>query len=721
MGEGQGGSVNMIYACGPEDNSAPTINLTGKNISINSSVHRNWTSINTAYNFTGAVSSARNYNNLPKDGSTLNLGGVNTENISINLDIVGKGTNSEGKTVGLSAIGLFAYTQHNSEQQTNEGGQINAQAKNIFITAHSEYGAAYGVLAQNSTTVSTAENTATVRLKGDNIVIKATAGEGGNSYGLVAYSEGRITVDGNLEVGAQDAIVARGMAKISINEDGKHFTKLNGDINFNYDKETSGTTADATVSINLSGAESYWNGNAVTSYGTGEPPENYTDIRGLTLKMSDGAQWTPSVVDYSHGAVSGEQAVPINNMELKGGIVNVQSKDVKVRVQNLTGTGGTIRLATDLTAEAGQQTGQFTVDKADGSSLDVKLMDAQMNQALTSDEINADQAKSLITAVNGAVKPTTTVQEGMYNEGFSVDTNGNTTSTGPNTVMQSSLELAAAAPLALNRILMNDVRKRLGDIRTSEGTSGAWARYDGGRLSGSNGLENDFHTIQVGIDTQPTADPVRYGVAFSYTMSDTDYARGSAEMDAYSLAGYGVWLGESGQFIDIVARMATAKTDMTVDGTKKGSMDNVALSLSGEFGWRFDLGNSLFVEPQLEATYTYVDADQLVLNDGSGYDYQAVDSLLARAGAAFGLQCPNHMGNVYARISAVHEFLGDASVTGANGAVYELDGKDTWIEYGVGANFNLTKSTYLWADVERTSGGVLDEDYRATFGIRHAW
>lgn len=71
------------------------------------------------------------------------------------------------------------------------------------------------------------------------------------------------------------------------------------------------------------------------------------------------------------------------------------------------------------------------------------------------------------------------------------------------------------------------------------------------------------------------------------------------------------------------------------------------------------------------------------------------------------------------RVSAVHEFMGDAGVTGGNGTVYEIDGKDTWVEYGLGANFILTNSTYLWADVERTSGGYLDEDWRATVGVRY--
>ena len=324
----------------------------------------------------------------------------------------------------------------------------------------------------------------------------------------------------------------------------------------------------------------------------------------------------------------------------------------------MTGTGGTVNLAADLTAEEGSRTGTITIAEADeNSKIDVKLKDAKMERNLTSDDLTAEEAKALMAAgVEAAenVGVTSTVEEGMYNDGFRIDEEGATTSTGPNSVMQSTLELAAAAPLAINRILMNDVRKRLGDIRTSQGTSGVWARYDGGRLSGSAGLENDFHTIQAGVDTVP----VRFGAA---------------------------------------------------------------LSLSGEFGWRFDVSSLFYVEPQVEATYTFVDAERLELSDGSSYKFNDAHSLIGRAGMAFGMKCPNNKGNVYARVSAVHEFLGDLRVTGGNGAILETDGKDTWVQYGLGVNFNLTPATYFWADVERTSGGVLDEDWRATVGVRHAF
>ena len=353
------------------------------------------------------------------------------------------------------------------------------------------------------------------------------------------------------------------------------------------------------------------------------------------------------------------------------------------------------------------------------SALTVNLTNKDMSKVLTADDVTPEQAKPLLGKVDAKDATTTlVVNEGMFESGFDVNQAGNTISHGPNTLMQSTLELASATPLAINRILTMDVRKRMGDIRSSQNKSGAWARYDGGRLSGMNGLENDFNTIQVGVDTQPTADPLRFGVALSYTKGDADYARGSADMDAYSLAGYGLWLGDRGQYVDVVTRLASVKTDMTVDGNKKGSMDNIALSLSGEFGWRFDVIKNVYIEPQLEATYAYVDAEDLTLSDGSTYRFDAADSLIGRAGVAFGLQCPNNKGNVYAKLSAVHEFLGEATVTGGKGATYAIDGKDTWFEYGLGANFNLNESTYFWADLERTSGGTLDMDYRASLGVR---
>lgn len=644
----------------------------------------------------------------------LTVGTENTNSITIDINA----TNSKsGNVIGICLL---------RNPATGPAPYSEFKGKNLIIKVDNQgEGDARGIHVGSNTT--TAKEFATLVINNENTVIHVTGN--GETDGIVAMSQGRVEVNGNLEVTADKALLARGDAVIDINKKGDKTVKLTGDIDFNYDKNTSVTKADAVVKVNLSGADSFWIGNATTSYGSGVPPDGYDTVNGLTLNMSNGAQWTPTVVVPSAGETAGEKSVPVNNMELKGGVINVTGNDVDVTIQNLTGTGGTVNLATDLTAADGQQTGSVTIGKAaEQSTLDVKLLDKNMEKPLTSDELTADQAKDLMTNVGGkdtagndVVKVTTTVEEGMYNEGFTIDDEAKVHSTGPNSVMQSTLELAAVAPLALNRILTNDVHKRMGDIRSMKQTSGAWARYDGGKLSGESGLENDFHTIQVGVDTVPAADAPRFGVAFSYTTSDAEYKRGDADMDVYSLAAYGLWMGENGQFVDVVARLGSAKTDMTVDGGKKGSMDNIMTALSGEFGWRFDLTKSLYLEPQVELAYTHVDADDLVLSDGSNYRFDDADSLIGRAGFALGFQCPETGNSAYVRVSAVHEFMGDAGVTGGNGAVYEIDGKDTWVEYGLGANFNLTDSTYLWADVERTSGGCLDEDWRATVGVRYAF
>ena len=306
-----------------------------------------------------------------------------------------------------------------------------------------------------------------------------------------------------------------------------------------------------------------------------------------------------------------------------------------------------------------------------------------------------------------------------------VGANGTLTdvTTKTNSVMSNVLDISSVTALSLNRILMNDVRKRLGDVRSTEGAHGAWVRYDGGKLTGSNSLKNNFTTVQMGFDTVPSQDAPRFGAALAYTRSDADMRRGDATMDTYSLALYGTKFFENGLFVDVIGRAALSNADYTVDSDKKGSADNTALSLSGEIGWRYDATSTLFVEPQAELTYTYTDADTLKLKNATSeqaYSFDKVDSLLGRVGFAAGYTCPEGRGNVYVHASAVHEFLGDATIrSGLNS--YKVNGEDTWAEYGIGANYNFSKNAYIYAGLERTDGGKLDEEWRAHLGVRYAF
>ena len=647
--------------------------------------------------------------------STLNIGDANKSNIEI------KSTNSV--TTGYDAYSFGVWVS-NVDSYGKPSGAVNLSGNSVDIRAEG-VGDVYGIfVASNNLDPVT---NASLTINANKINVEAVSkDENKASVGIVGMSAGKVTLIGDTTIKADQAILARGDADIEINKDGKHNTQIMGDVVFDYDKPTSGTAVNANIDITLSGANSSWTGNTAVQW-NGLPEEGNTSdkltVTDMKLTVKDGAQWNPTMINSTDStAPHGQKSVALNNLSLDNGIVNITDNTIHVNVDKMSGNG-TVKLATDLKQEEGKQAGTFTVGKAEpNAALTIKLTNTDMSKELTADEVKAEQAKKLLgNVIAKDVDKQVVVDEGMYNGAFSVTNNGSTINHGPNSVMQSTLELATVTPLALNRILTNDVHKRMGDIRSMNGTSGAWARYDGGSLSSQSGLDNDFHTIQVGIDTVPTLDAPRFGVAFSYTKSDADYKRGSADMDVYSLAAYGLWMNDNGQFVDVVARLGSAKTNMTVDGDKKGSMDNIVTALSGEFGWRFNLVKSVYIEPQVELAYTHVDADDLSLSNGSTYRFDNANSLMGRAGFALGLQCPENGNTVYLRMSAVHEFLGDNAVTGGNGTVYEVDGKDTWVEYGLGANFNLNDATYLWADLERTTGGALDEDWRATLGVRYTF
>lgn len=286
-------------------------------------------------------------------------------------------------------------------------------------------------------------------------------------------------------------------------------------------------------------------------------------------------------------------------------------------------------------------------------------------------------------------------------------------------VNQKSLDvthMVGMLPRFVTRVEMNDLRKRMGDLRATEGQNGVWARYDGGKLSGL-GLDHKFNKIQVGADTMPTNNGIRFGAAMSYTQGDVDGVVSTADMDTYSLAGYGVWMGDQGQFVDVIARLAKVNTEVKTSAYT-ADVDQLAFSLSGEVGMRFDLAKRLYVEPSVEATYTYVDGDSFK-GTKSHFELDSTNSFMTRAGAALGWNLPNDRGDVYVRGGLVHELMGDSKLSVDHGfRTVEVDGKDTWFEYAIGGNYRVTDTTYVWADLERSAGGDVDTDWRATVGAR---
>ena len=198
--------------------------------------------------------------------------------------------NSETQLLEISGgeygVSVLPYKNDNGNSVSKSNGKLTLTADEVVISA-----SVGGIWAQNNST-GYEDAYAPITINAD--TIRITAGE----MGVVAMSQGTVTLNGNTYIKAPDVVLTRGGSITTINKDGNHTVCLDGDINFNYDQATSGTSVDAIVDVTLSGTESYWIGNSKYSYtsATSVPESDKLISTGLSVKLANGAQWNATEV-----------------------------------------------------------------------------------------------------------------------------------------------------------------------------------------------------------------------------------------------------------------------------------------------------------------------------------------------------------------------------------------------------------------------------------------
>lgn len=657
------------------------------------------------------------------NGGTLNLGDDTTKNVTVKV-------NAKKDALGLNAI----RSTNNSEV---EPGIINnVKGENVSIEANSAEGLAVGIWAQNNKTVNDG-NPSTVKIDADNTYINVTSGNkvptAGeyNNIGIVNYSGAKVIINGNLTVESGTFLSTRGGAITEINKDGKGTVKINGDINFNYDQPTSGTSVDAIVDLNLTTQDSVFNGNIFVN-GNPYPPDGKKEVGGMTLGLANGAQWNTNKNSF------------VNKLNFNDGIINVNGGEgQEVKLGDINGSGGTVNMLTSSDLKTAKLS-IGTIESDAVNKIDLKAKAAAGPKltinytGITADDLNnvtddlGGLAKNISVAegTNTGLTATANVAEGLLKGSVSadLDTAASGSTVKVDSVKQNkesstmtSMRNIASVAIVSWRQEDSTLSQRLGELRNSEGDQGIWARMNRGEFEYSGAYKNQYNFFQLGYDK--AAGSWHYGAAISHNDGKTTYDSGKGENKSTSLSLYGTWLGDRGHYTDIVlkqGRLSNEYDNYAAAGHTHGDYDAWGTSLSSEYGMKVGLDNGWYVTPQAQLTLMRIGGEDYTTNNGIKVNQDTLESCVGRVGFEMG-KTISDKGSIYAKASLLHEFAGNADTYLNLNSIsnsYSQDIGGTWYEAGLGFNFKTTDNSYVYADVVKTFGDDIKTPWQWNVGAR---
>lgn len=620
-------------------------------------------------------------------------------------------------------------------------GKANLSSNKLNIEGQTTGGYLYALVSQGGGT--------DVTLTSDTLInVKSTEQEG-NSYGLFAMAGGKLTVDGNLEVHADKAIAIRGtkeqdkegFSQIVINPNGDKQVKLYGDIDYNISSanKKSQNAENSEIIVNLTGENSVWEGHTTitVSKAVGEKAQDILneakDGLGITVNLRDGATWVPN--NSSDGGTDSQHTIvlPLTSLTLDNGVIELTDKSgSEVKVAKLAGSGGEVHAQVTIDENSNITSNKLNIKETEGiPSLAVHA------KGITADDVKDHQAamesfyaNALFLDEKATANTQLHIPEGDVAGKLTatVDSEDNVTvQENPHTISSSVLSIASSNYLFF-RSQINDVASRLGDLRSMPKTVGAWVRYYSGQNKYSDrGMKEDYNTIQIGGDGF-IADKYYLGGTFSYTDGNGTLVNGSSDDKNYNFGIYGGWLGDKGQFVDVIVKRHRIKSDFDLFnalGKSSGTYRTWGTSASIEAGWRLQCpANGFYAEPQAEFMLGHVESVNYRTNRGVRIHQDGINSAIGRVGVAFGYTFPQNKGNAYAKASVLHDWKGDVKASYSKDGVSRRMHDDlggTWGEFAVGATYNPIKNLSAYGQFKTTTGSPIRTPWQASIGVRYSF
>ncbi|EIO0453526.1 autotransporter outer membrane beta-barrel domain-containing protein, partial [Salmonella enterica] len=277
---------------------------------------------------------------------------------------------------------------------------------------------------------------------------------------------------------------------------------------------------------------------------------------------------------------------------------------------------------------------------------------------------------------------------------------------------------------------VNNLNKRMGDLRDTNGDAGAWARIMSGAGSADGGYSDNYTHVQVGFDKKHELDGVDLftGVTMTYTDSSADSHAFSGKTKSVGGGLYASALFESGAYIDLIGKYIHHDNDYTGNFAGLGTKHYNTHSwyAGAETGYRYHLTEDTFIEPQAELVYGAVSGKTFRWKDGDmdlSMKNRDFSPLIGRTGIELGKTFSGKDWSVTARAGTSWQFdllnNGETVLRDASGEKRIKGEKDSRMLFNVGMNAQIKDNMRFGLEFEKSAFGKYNVDNAVNANFRY--
>lgn len=291
---------------------------------------------------------------------------------------------------------------------------------------------------------------------------------------------------------------------------------------------------------------------------------------------------------------------------------------------------------------------------------------------------------------------------------------------------------------------INNLNKRMGELRDNSYAQGAWSRVFSGLNTSARGDESKIYSnnIQFGYDYgwNTSVGEQFLGGAFTYgydTVKGNAY-NGSANL--FEFAGYYSWVGDEGLYTDTIFKYTYIRNRISIKDNANFSipLNSNGLSLGQELGYRYYAGKdkNFYIEPAAEIILGLMNGgfvnqvSQSGIYDGSDFvptlntDLNYIFNFRGRVGANLGYRLKTDKNQTDFRIGAF--YVADIVNGGVIDYKTNYSTAQTIIEpnqqlmFNLGVNSVVSENWRVYADLDSgILGQYFNQTYLVSVGLRY--